>query len=70
MSDLTDMIAKLDGVRRTTKDELAQWRYRGRLVARQLDNTHIVVRADFDFRDVLMRQFPTTSASRLASRST
>ena len=60
MSNLADMIAKLDGVRRTTKDELAQWRYRGRLVARQLDDTHIVIRADFDFRDVLMRQFPTT----------
>jgi len=55
MSNLADMIAKLDGVRRTTKDELAQWRYRGRLVARQLDDTHIVIRADFDFRDVLMR---------------
>jgi len=53
VSDLADMIAKLDGVRRTTKDELAQWGYRGRLVARQLDDTHIVIRADFDLRNVL-----------------
>lgn len=60
MSDLAEMIAKLDGVRRTTKDELAQWRYGGRLVARQLDDTHIAIRADFEYRDVLMLQFPTT----------
>ena len=31
-----------------------------RQTGRQLDDTHIVIRADFDFRDVLMRQFPTT----------
>jgi hypothetical protein len=50
----------LTGVRRTTAGGLAQWRYHGRLVARQLDDTHVVIRADFDYRDSLLRQFPET----------
>ena len=50
----------LAGVRRTTADGLAQWSYHGRLVARQLDDTHVVIRADFDYRDSLLRQFPET----------
>jgi hypothetical protein len=50
----------LTGVRRTTADGLAQWRYHGRLVARQLDLAHVVIRADFDYRDSLLRQFPET----------
>ena len=50
----------LEGVRRTTADGLAQWRYHGRLVARQLDDAHVVIRADFDYRDELLRQFPET----------
>lgn len=60
MSDLAEMADTLDGVRHTTSDGLAQWRYRGRLVARQLDDTHVVIRADFDYRDVLLRDFPDT----------
>jgi hypothetical protein len=47
-------------VRRTTADGLAQWRYHGRLVPRQLDNAHLVIRAGFDYRDSLLRQFPET----------
>jgi hypothetical protein len=50
----------LTGVRRTTAGGLAQWRYHGRLVARQLDDTRVVIRADFDYRDSLLRQFPET----------
>ena len=50
----------LAGVRRSTSDGLAQWRYHGRLVARQLDDAHVVIRADFDYRDSLLRQFPET----------
>ena len=50
----------LPGVRHTTADGLAQWRYHGRLVARQLDDTHVVIRVDFDYRDSLVRQFPAT----------
>ena len=50
----------MTGVRRGTADGLAQWRYHGRLVARQLDDAHLVIRADFDYRDWLLRQFPET----------
>jgi hypothetical protein len=50
----------LAGVRRTTSQGLAQWRYRGRLVARQLDDDRLVIRADFEYRDSILRQFPTT----------
>ena len=48
----------LVGVRRTTADELAQWRYHGRLVARELDDARLVIRADFHTRDWMLRQFP------------
>jgi hypothetical protein len=50
----------LVGVRRTTVGGLAQWRYHGRLVARQLDDTHLVIRTDFDYRASVLRQFPDT----------
>ncbi|MGH3165264.1 MAG: hypothetical protein ACRDN0_05140 [Trebonia sp.] len=50
----------LAGVRRTVADGMPQWRYHGRLVARQIDDAHLVIRADFDYRDWLLRQFPGT----------
>ena len=50
----------LAGVRRSARDGLAEWRYHGRLVARQLDNVHLVIRADFGYRDAMLRQFPRT----------
>ncbi|MGI9157429.1 MAG: hypothetical protein ACR2FG_12485 [Marmoricola sp.] len=60
MSDVADLVGRLQGVRRTASGELAQWHYHGRLVARQLDDMHIVIRADFDYRDAVLRQFPAT----------
>lgn len=50
----------LPGVRRTEREGLAEWRYHGRLVARQLDDVHLVIRADFDYRDSIVRQLPGT----------
>lgn len=50
----------LAGVRRSARDGLAEWRYHGRLVARQLDDVHLVIRADFGYRDAMLRQFPRT----------
>ena len=50
----------LAGVRRTARDGLPSRRYRGRLVARQLDDVHLVIRADFGYRDAMLRQFPGT----------
>jgi hypothetical protein len=60
VDDVARLADGLAGVRRTTTDGLAQWRYHGRRVARQLDETHLVIRADFDTRDWMLRQFPET----------
>jgi hypothetical protein len=60
ITEVTRLAEALSGVRCTTADGLAQWRYHGRLVARQLDDVHLVIRANFDFRDSLLRQFPAT----------
>jgi hypothetical protein len=60
MDDVARVAGALAGVRRTARDGPAEWRYHGRLVARQLDDEHLVIRADFDFRDSMLRQFPGT----------
>jgi hypothetical protein len=60
VDELARLAEALGGVRRGARDGLAEWRYHGRIVARQLDETHVVIRADFDYRDVLLRQFPGT----------
>jgi hypothetical protein len=60
MSEVARRAEALEGVRRTAPGGPAEWRYHGRLVARQIDATHLVIRADFDFRDTLLRQFPET----------
>ncbi|MGH3508865.1 MAG: MmcQ/YjbR family DNA-binding protein [Nocardioidaceae bacterium] len=48
----------LAGVTRTRGAGLARWSCRGRLVARELDASHVVVRVPFDVRDLLLRQYP------------
>jgi hypothetical protein len=59
--DQVDLLAgALPGVRRTAREGRAEWRYHGRLVARQLDDEHVVIRADFDYRDLMLRQQPAT----------
>ena len=60
LDDVARLAEALTGVRRTTQQGLAEWRYHGRLVARQLDDVYLVIRADFDFRDSMLRQFPGT----------
>ena len=60
INDIAQLAESLWGVRRTTPEGLAEWRYRGRLVARQLDDEHLVIRADFDYRASILRQFPGT----------
>ena len=60
MDDVAHLAEDLTGVRRTAREGLSEWRYHGRLVARQLDDRRLVVRADFDFRDSMLRQFPGT----------
>ena len=60
MADVARLAEGLAGVRTTTRQGLAEWRYHGRLVARQLDDVHLVIRAEFGYRDSLLRQFPAT----------
>jgi hypothetical protein len=60
IGEIARLAQALAGVRQTASDGLAEWRYHGRLVARQLDETQLVIRADFDYRDSIVRQFPET----------
>jgi hypothetical protein len=60
VDDLASLAEAMPGVRRRAREGLAEWRYHGRLVARQLDDIHVVIRADFDYRDSVLRQFPGT----------
>jgi hypothetical protein len=60
MGDVARVVESLTGVRHTAPKAIDEWRYHGRLVARQLDDAHVVIRADFDYRDSLLRQFPET----------
>jgi|SRR5690242_7068743 len=59
-ADLSRLAAELGGVAESRRDGLLAWRYHGRLVARQLDDSHVVIRASFDFRDFLLQSFPET----------
>jgi hypothetical protein len=58
--DVSRLTARLDGVVERRRDGLLDWRYRGRLIARQLDGTSVVIRATFEFRDFLLQSFPET----------
>jgi hypothetical protein len=60
LADLSRLADGLEGVTETTRGGKLNWRYRGRLVARQLDERHVVIRASFDSRDFLERSFPET----------
>lgn len=64
ISDVAEIAQALTGVRRTDADGRAQWRYHGRLVARELDDAHVVIRSGFDYRDSVLRQFPGTFSVR------
>jgi hypothetical protein len=57
-AELSRLAAQLDGVAERRRNGLLDWRYRGCLVARQLDDSRIVIRASFDFRDFLIHSFP------------
>jgi hypothetical protein len=58
--DVSLLAEGLEGVRISAPKGLPEWRYHGRLVARQIDDTHIVIRADFTYRDTLLRRSPET----------
>jgi hypothetical protein len=54
------LAAALEGVHRGESEGRMQWRYQGRLVARQLDDEHLGIRADFEYCDQIVRLFPAT----------
>ena len=54
MGDVARVAGALAGVRLSGPEGRLEWRYHGRLVARQLDDAHLVIRADFDFRDHML----------------
>jgi hypothetical protein len=58
--DVARLAEGLTGTRCTLHQGLAEWRYHGRLIARQLDDVHLVIRAEFGYRDSLLQQFPDT----------
>ena len=60
LTDLSSLAAHLAGVSERRRNGLLEWRYRRRLVARQLDLTHVVIRASFDDKDFLLQSFPET----------
>jgi hypothetical protein len=60
INEVARLAGELADVRRSARDGLAEWRYHGRLVARQLDDVHLVIRADFGYRHSMLRQFPGT----------
>jgi len=60
LDDLSRLTGRLEGVTERSRGGLLQWRYHGRLVARQLDDRHVVIRASFDSRDFLRQSFPET----------
>jgi len=60
LEDLSRLVAQLEGVSEGRRDGLRDWRYHGRLAARQLDDVHVVIRASLEFRDLLLHSFPET----------
>ncbi len=58
LRDFDERATSLDGVRRTASGGATRWQLRGRLVARELDATHVVIRAAFDVRDRLLADHP------------
>jgi hypothetical protein len=60
LDDLSRLAAQLEGVSESRREGLLHWRYQGRLVARQLDDAHVVIRVSFELRDLLLQSFPET----------
>lgn len=60
LADISRLAAQLEGVTERTREGMLDWRYRGRLVARQIDDRHVVIRAPFDVKELLLRNFPET----------
>lgn len=60
LQDIAGIASELPGVIRRDGEGLPQWRVRGRLVARALDEDHLVIRCPFEQRAVLLEASPRT----------
>ena len=60
IEDVRDLLAEYDDVREKGTTERPGWYVRDRLVARQLDDDSVLVRADFDPRERLLDDHPGT----------
>jgi hypothetical protein len=60
LDDVARLAGELPGVRAGAREGWAEWRYHGRIVARQIDDRHLVIRADFDYRDAIVGRHPAT----------
>jgi hypothetical protein len=60
LSDVSALARALAGVRETSTGGRLRWSLRGRLVARQIDRTSIVIRTGFLEREQLLSDHPTT----------
>jgi hypothetical protein len=60
LAEVAAVATGLDGVAERRRNGLLEWRYQGRLVVRQLDAGHVVIRAAFEVKDFLLRSFPET----------
>jgi len=60
LADVSCLASQLDSVTERKRNGMLDWRFQGRLVARQLDDTHIVIRAPFAVKDLLLQAFPET----------
>ena len=60
IADVQRVATDLSGVTSRVESGLTVWRYHGRLVARQLDHTHVVMRTELDARPGLLAASPET----------
>ncbi len=59
LSDVSALALAMSGVKETTTDGRLRWSLRGRLIARQMDDTSIVIRTGFTEREQLLLDHPT-----------
>ena len=60
IEDVRNLLAEYDDVREKGTSDRPGWYVRDRLVARQLDGDSVLVRADFDAREMLLDDHPET----------
>lgn len=58
--DVEQFLAGLDGVRLHPDPRGRRWCVRNRLVARQVDESTLLIRSDFEQREDLFAKYPTT----------